>query len=287
MINASEVLIIVNTYKEEASSLALEISTFLSGKNITSEIYKFDDSAQVLPLVRYSFVITLGGDGTVLFAARFCAPLEIPVFPVNLGEFGFIAGIKPDAWKQALEDYIEGKKNHSKRMMLFTSVYRNKQVVFSTYVLNDAVITGKGMAKIVCLDVSFNDISFGTHKADGLIVSTPTGSTAYSAASGGPIMAPDVSAFVLTPISPFSLSNRPIVLPCDGCLSIKVRDVRHKDTILSVDGQVSFALDFGDEVAIKKADHCVHLIGCETNIFYSALRSKLNWSGVPVFSDVQ
>lgn len=278
----SRALIVVNRYKSDAPHIASEIQDYLSGKNILCDIYIFDGSAIDIPFNQASFVITLGGDGTVLFAARYCAPLGIPVFPVNLGEFGFIAGIQPDAWKKPLSDFIEGKRNDNERMMLLTKVFRNDGCVFESYVLNDSVITGKGMAKIVSLEVTFNQISFGTHKADGLIVATPTGSTAYSAASGGPILAPDLNAFVLTPISPFSLSNRPIVLPSSGTLTIKVLDMRHKDTILSIDGQELFSLEFGDSISIAQAPHRVRLVGCEVDVFYTALKSKLNWSGVPV-----
>ncbi len=282
MSRVASALIIVNRYKIEAPRIAAEISEYLSGKSIKNDTYVFDGGAITIPFDTYSFVITLGGDGTVLFAARYCAPLSIPVFPVNLGEFGFIAGIQPDAWRKPLADFIEGKRNDNDRMMLLVRVMRKANCVYSSYVLNDAVITGKGLAKIVRLEVDFNNISFGTHKADGLIVATPTGSTAYSAASGGPILAPDLSVFVLTPICPFSLSNRPIVLPSTGTLSIKVLDTRHKDTVLSIDGQELFPLEFGDTVLVAEADHSVHLIGCETDVFYTALKSKLNWSGVPV-----
>ena len=151
-----------------------------------------------------------------MFAARHCACKKIPIFPVNLGSFGFIAGIQPEAWEKALFDYMEGKKHSDSRMLLNARVVRNGQTLFSSDALNDAVISGSGLGKIVKLEVLFNGITFGTYKADGVIISTPTGSTAYSAASGGPILAPDLSAFVLTPICSFSLSNRPIVLPSNG-----------------------------------------------------------------------
>ena len=113
------------------------------------------------------------------------------------------------------------------------------------------------------------------------IVATPTGSTAYSAANGGPILAPDLSAFVLNPICPFSLSNRPIVLPSTGTLKITVLEMRHKETILTIDGQETFALQRGDSVFVNEAPDRARLIGCDEDVFYTALRSKLNWSGAP------
>lgn len=275
---------IVNTYNSEAFRIADDIREFLSGKNVQCDIYNYDGISVENPFEAYDFAITLGGDGTVLFAARYCAQKKIPVFPVNLGEFGFIAGIQPDSWEKPLTDYIDGRKSGTTRMLLSARVVRGGKLVFSSDALNDAVVSGNGIAKIVKLEVLFNEISFGIYKADGVIVSTPTGSTAYSAASGGPILAPDLSAFVLTPICSFSLSNRPIVLPSNGTLKITVLDMRHKDAILTIDGKELFPLEEGDTVFVDEAPDRIKLIGCEADVFYGALRSKLNWSGVPISS---
>ena len=272
---------VVNTFKTEASIIALDIQTALNTRKVECDIYKYDGISEDI-FDSYDFAITLGGDGTVLFAARYCAKKNIPVFPVNLGEFGFIAGIQPDAWRTPLFDYLDGNKHSNERMMLSARVVRNGITVFSSDALNDAVITGSGIAKIVRLEVFFNGLSFGIYKADGVIVATPTGSTAYSAASGGPILAPDLNAFVLTPICAFSLSNRPIVLPSSGTMQITVLGMRHKDSILTIDGQEVFPLQEGDSVIVDEASSRIRLIGCDADVFYGALRSKLNWSGTPV-----
>ena len=273
---------IVNTFKPEAAGLAREIQAELSARNVVCDIYTYDGINVHNPFDSYDFAITLGGDGTVLFAARYCARKTIPVYPINLGEFGFIAGIQPDSWKKALLDYLDGRKHSSLRMLLTARVERNGAKVFESDALNDAVITGSGIARIVRLEVLFNDMPLGTYKADGIIVATPTGSTAYSAAAGGPILGPDLSAFVLSPICAFSLSNRPIVLPSTGTIRVSVLEQRHKDTILTIDGQEVFHLQEGDSVYIDEAPSRVRLIGCDTDVFYGALRSKLNWSGTPV-----
>lgn len=273
---------IVNTYKPDATRIAFEIRDVLLANGVSCDIYNYDGLSVENPFDSYDFAITLGGDGTVLFAARHCARKKISVFPVNLGEFGFIAGIQPEAWRKPLLDYIEGKRQGSSRMLLSVRVERAGSTVFSSDALNDAVVSGNGIAKIVRLEVLFNEMSFGTYKADGVIVATPTGSTAYSAASGGPILAPDLSAFVLTPICSFSLSNRPIVLPSSGTMRITVLEMRHKDAILSIDGQVVFPLREGDSVFMDEAPDRITLIGCDENVFYGALRSKMNWSGAPV-----
>lgn len=276
------VLIIANTYKKEALALSKEIEIFLLDKSIQSEIYHYTGESKDIFINNYAFVITLGGDGTVLYAARYCASKKIPIFPINLGEFGFIAGIEPDNWKESLLSFIGGNEVLTERMLIQAKVLRKGICVYSSPALNDIVISGKAIAKIVKLQVFFDSISFGMYKADGIIISTPTGSTAYSAASGGPIVSPDISAFIVTPICSFSLSNRPIVLPPTGTLKVSVLDSRHNDTILSIDGQESFLMNVGDEVLIDTYSYPVALVGCDSTVFYSALQSKLNWSGIPV-----
>ncbi len=273
---------IVNTYKSSAFALSEEIRAELSRRDVDCLRFDYDGISIDNPFGSFDFAITLGGDGTVLFAARHCAPKNIPIFPINLGEFGFIAGIQPNAWQQPLDDYLDGRTVGNTRMMLTARVLRGGAEVFSSIALNDAVISGNGIAKIVRLSVEFNGASFGMYKADGIIVATPTGSTAYSAASGGPILAPDLSAFVLSPICPFSLSNRPIVLPSSGVMRINVLEMRHKSALLTIDGQEMFPLREGDAIFLEEASHRVRLIGCDTDVFYAALRSKLNWSGAPV-----
>ncbi len=282
MHKVKKAIAIVNTYKDDAARIASEIQAALLSREVSCDIFNYDGLTAENPFDSYDFAITLGGDGTVLFAARSCAPKKIPVFPVNLGEFGFIAGIQPDAWHAPLFDYLDGNKHSNQRMMLAARVERNGTTVFQSVALNDSVISGNGIAKIVKLEVLFNGMSFGTYKADGVIVATPTGSTAYSAASGGPILAPDLSAFVLTPICAFSLSNRPIVLPSTGTMKITVLGTRHKDSILTIDGQEVFPLQEGDSIFVNEAPDRITLIGCDADVFYEALRSKLNWSGAPV-----
>ncbi len=282
MHTVTKALAVVNTWKSEASSIAEEIAAELRARGVSCDIFTYDGITRANPFDSYDFAITLGGDGTVLFAARYCASKRIPVFPVNLGEFGFIAGIERDAWRRPLNDFLEGKRHSSERMMITVRVERRASTVFTSDALNDAVISGSGMAKIVRLSIQYNGHSFGSYKADGVILATPTGSTAYAAAAGGPIVGPDLSAFVLAPVCAFSLSNRPIVLASDGIVEITVDEMRHKSTILTIDGQELFPLEEGDSVFIERAREPVRLIGCDNHVFYSALRSKLNWSGAPV-----
>lgn len=274
-------LIIVNTYKEESQKLAAEIQSFLKQRNIYSAVYEFNGFSDVYPFAGYDFVITLGGDGTVLFACRGCANLEIPVFPVNLGQFGFIAGIKKNEWKVLLSDFIDGKIPVYKRSLLSFEVFRDGKSVISGCGLNDIVVNSKFTARIINLDLACNDIPLGECKADGVIVATSTGSTAYSASAGGPIVDPEVEAFVLTPINPFSLSMRPLVMNSNSELSIKIMPSRDCYINMTVDGQKPYELFESDIVKITKLQKNALLAGTSKDNFYDALRFKLNWSGGP------
>lgn len=273
-------LIVVSTDKPKAKELIREIKAFLKEKSISCFVYEYTGITHSVNFEdSYDFAISLGGDGTVLFTARYCAPKKISVFPVNLGHFGFIANIEGKEWKKALIKFLSGKEKLHERLLLSALVIRKNKEIGIFEALNDIVVSGAGIAKLINLEISFNGIPFGTFRSDGVIVSTPTGSTAYSAASGGPILDPDVFAFVLTPISPFSLSNRPLVLSSSGKMIIKVLPMRTKDTILSVDGQELFSLKEYDEIIITESPNRVKMAGCSPDNFYKALQSKLGWSG--------
>lgn len=274
-------LIVTNTYKEESQKLADEILEFLKTKEINSSIFEFNGFSDVYPFTGYDFVITLGGDGTVLFASRGCATLGIPVFPVNLGQFGFIAGIQKSAWKSSLEDFLAKKLNIYRRSLLSFRVIRDKKEIYLGCGLNDLVLNSGQAARTINLDLACNEIPLGECKADGIIIATSTGSTAYSASAGGPIVDPDVDALVLTPVNPFSLSMRPLIVSSKAELSIKVIPSREKKVNLTVDGQRPYELLENDEVKITKLEKDALLVGTSKENFYSALRFKLNWSGGP------
>lgn len=275
-------LVVVNVFKDESQKLALEIESFLVNLNIHCELFNFDGKNLELPAKGMDFVVTLGGDGTVLFAARACAPLGIPVFPVNLGQFGFIASIQKNEWKEKLQDFLQDKISLSPRSMIKTSIFRDNKKVFSATALNDVVIAPSAAAKLISLELKFEDNSFGSFCADGIIVATATGSTAYSVAAGGPIIDPSLDALLLNPISPFSLSNRPLVLPPEGVLEALVLPSRTDNIVLTADGQVTENLKIGDRIEFSLAQDKVLLVGCSLESFYGALRSKLHWSGGPL-----
>lgn len=275
-------LIVVNTHKDESQNLGRMIQSYLAAKSIESFVFCFDGFSTENPFTGFDFVITLGGDGTVLFAARGCVKNKIPVFPVNLGEFGFIASIQKNEWQKELDLFLAGKSEVDERNMLNAALVSTCQSEpFSGIGLNDVVICAKTAARTIMFTVSYNDVPLGTFKADGIIISTATGSTAYSASAGGPIIDPELDALVLTPINSFSLSSRPLVLSPRGEVGITILPSRENDVIITIDGQKPFDLHEGDCIKIRRLQEKVKLVGCTTNKFYGALRSKLNWSGGP------
>ena len=275
-------LIVVNTHKDESQNLGRMIQSYLAAKSIESSVFCFDGFSTENPFTGFDFVITLGGDGTVLFAARGCVKNKIPVFPVNLGEFGFIASIQKNEWQKELDLFLAGKSEVDERNMLNAALVSTRQSEpFSGIGLNDVVICAKTAARTIMFTVSYNDVPLGTFKADGIIISTATGSTAYSASAGGTIIDPELDALVLTPINSFSLSSRPLVLSPKGEVGITILPSRENDVIITIDGQKPFDLHEGDCIKIRRLQEKVKLVGCTTKKFYGALRSKLNWSGGP------
>ncbi|MBS7265404.1 MAG: NAD(+)/NADH kinase [Treponema sp.] len=274
-------LIIINVSKDESMTLAKEIASYLKKKDVAYDFLSFDGFVDNTDFKGYDFVISLGGDGTVLYAARNSSKYGLPVFPVNLGEFGFIASVQPEDWQKELKLFMDGKAVFEKRSMLKVEVIRNGKRVYSSLSLNDAVISAERGVSTIMLSVKRNSLPLCRLKADGLILATPTGSTAYSAAAGGPIVSPEVEAFVLTPLNPFSLSSRPIVLSPDSNLEITVEKSRIKGICLTVDGQEPFGIQFGDIISVVLNRKKAKLVAGSEEKFYNALRSKLNWSGVP------
>ena len=274
-------LIVINTNKEASVLLSHKISSFLEERGISVSLLNFEGINIDYSFKGFDFVITLGGDGTVLYAARNAVEYDIPVFPVNFGQFGFIASVQPIEWKESLQSFLDGKAPVEERFMVNVEVKRGKKVVYSALGLNDVVISAKRGATTISLDIEYDDLPLCKLNADGAIVSTSTGSTAYSAAAGGPIVDPRLSALVLTPMNSFSLSSRPIVLSPNGVLGISIEPGRTKEITMTVDGQETVCLQLNDKVFIKRNAKKIKLVYCTEEKFYNALRSKLNWSGGP------
>ena len=276
-------IIVFNTHKNESHEIGKQIASWLLDRNVICDFFSFDGFCTQNPFDGYDFAVTLGGDGTVLFAARGCAKNGIPVFSVNLGEFGFIASVQKNEWKSELKNFLDGKAYIAERNLIsaYCKKHDSEKEEYYGSGLNDIVVCAKTAARNVMFEVSFNEVALGRMKADGVILSTATGSTAYSSSAGGPIIDPDLDAFVLTLLDSFSLSGRPLVLNPRGELKIKILDGRENNVLLIVDGQKPFELTANDVIKIKISQDKVRLVGCSNQKFYEALRSKLNWSGGP------
>ena len=234
------------------------------------------DRAEIPSLVE--MLIILGGDGTLLSAARYVAEAhaEVPILGVNLGSLGFMAEVSLDELYDNLEKAIAGKLETEDRMMLTTSVLRNGRRVARYRVLNDAVINKGALARMMQLKVSVNGGHLTTLRSDGLIVATPTGSTAYSLSAGGPIIHPTIHCFVVTPICPHTLSNRPIALPDTVVVTVCLTS-QSEDVSLTLDGQIGFSLERNDIVEIKRSRFKMRLIKHPSKSYYEILRTKLKW----------
>lgn len=222
------------------------------------------------------FVVVLGGDGTLIAAARMIGPSEVPILGVNLGSLGFLTEITLDELYPSVERCLAGDFEVSQRMMLLATVQRAGEEVERHRVLNDVVINKGALARIVDMETSVNGRYLTTFKADGLIVSTPTGSTGYSLSANGPIIHPALDSISVTPICPHTLTNRPLVVGADAQISIRI-DSMDEAVFLTLDGQVGVKLVCGDVIQIRKSDHVARLVQSRTKDYFSVLRTKLKW----------
>lgn len=225
-------------------------------------------------------VVVLGGDGTILRTARYVARYKVPILGINMGSFGYLTEINLNEMHSALELIISGKFTAEKRMMLNVSIRHGKTVTSLGDVLNDVVINRGSLSRMNELEMDVNGSYLTTYKGDGLIVSTPTGSTAYSLAAGGPIVFPGKDLIIINPICPHTLTNRPIIFSEDSNLKITLWS-KDNGAILTLDGQEAYRMTSGDVVTVKKSDHSTILIISPYRSHGEILRSKLGWGDLP------
>lgn len=224
-------------------------------------------------------IVTLGGDGTLIGVARFVRGSSPLFVGVNFGNLGFLTEVRPEELFQVLDDALNKRVPSAERVLLFTQVVRDGEVVFESQAVNDVVVQKGARSPLPELDLSVNDHDVARIRADGIIVATPAGSTAYSLAAGGSIAHPSLSVILVTPICPHSLTNRPLILP--GSSTIEIDIPRFKDELyVTVDGQVSDKLQAGDVVRISQAKQTVRFVISPDKSYFDILRTKLNW-GVP------
>ncbi|WP_051670657.1 NAD(+)/NADH kinase [Bryobacter aggregatus] len=221
-------------------------------------------------------VIVLGGDGTLLSAARAIGGMDIPLLAVNLGGLGFLTSVTVEELYPELERTLQGEQRIGMRRMLRVEIHRGGSRVSSYEALNDAVITKTSLARMIDVAVHVDSHFVSSYKADGLIVSTPTGSTAYSLSAGGPIIFPQVDAISVTPICPHMLTHRPVIVPGDSVIRLENRAM-DRDAYLTIDGQVGEPLLAGDEVLCERSPFAIRLIRPPKMLFFDVLREKLKW----------
>jgi len=222
-------------------------------------------------------VVVLGGDGTLISVARLFSGRDVPILGINLGSLGFLTEITVEELYPRLELCLQSTPRVSARMMLLVTLLREGKQSETYHVLNDVVINKGALARIVDLETRINKQFLTTYKADGLIVATPTGSTGYSLSAGGPIIHPQMSCIVITPICPHTLTNRPIVVTDESIISVTITSSFDEKVYLTLDGQVGIELQEGDSVEVRKALNKTSLVMSRSRDYFELLRTKLKW----------
>jgi NAD+ kinase len=277
--------IVAKTDREEARTVVSQLLSWCAARDIQPVLEK--ETAGLCPeatvptvgraeLPAHSdLLLVLGGDGTLLSIARLVGDLGVPILGVNLGGLGFLTALTVDELFPALEACLRGELVVEDRMLLEARVFRRGERLGVYSALNDVVITKSAMSRIIRLEVAVDGVFATGYRADGLIVSTPTGSTAYCLSAGGPIVYPTMDAVVLTPICSHTLTNRPIVLPATQRIAVTL--LTDQDVMLTLDGQVGFALKADDTVEVCQATARTRLLRFPQKHFFSVLRTKLKW----------
>ncbi len=269
-------------------TIVSQLSKWLGSKNCTA--YLEPDTAELIGENNFiskeevasksDLVIVLGGDGTLLNVAGIVHPYKIPILGVNLGSLGFLTETTMEDFYQTLEQVLDGKCEIENRMLLNAGVLRHGEKIAHFNVLNDIVINKGALARIVNLEVFVDDHYMTSYRADGLIIASPTGSTAYSLSAGGPIIHPSMGALVLSPICPFALTNRSIVIPDSSTIRVQlITRNEEEDVRITLDGQTGYSMQSGDFLEAKKADIPVMLVQAPGKNYYQLLRKKLHWGG--------
>ncbi len=277
--------LVLKRHDPHVREIVSEIIAWLQGRGV--EVFLDREAAGQYPLSSnvmgpeelvsaVDVVAVVGGDGTFLHAARLVGGSGVPLLGINLGSLGFLTEVKREEINLALERLLAGQYRLEERVLSDVTVLRQKNQLAHYLALNDAVINKGALARIIELEVWVNSELVTTTRADGLIISTPTGSTAYAMSAGGPIVYPTLGAFIITPICPHTLSNRPVVVPDGTGVGVSLR--RGADVMLTLDGQVGMPLLQGDYIKFKKAPTPLRMIQATDTTFFRLLREKLKWS---------
>jgi NAD+ kinase len=282
--------VVVKPHQHEAVKTICELVVWLHARGITLVGEPVLESAQIEQqtgcvieiLARdelaasVDLLLVLGGDGTMIGTARMIGDRDVPVLGINYGSLGYLAEFRIEEMFPALESILEGNYRLDRRVMLAVEHFRGAERLNHNRVLNDVVINKTALARIIEIEVYFNSHFVNSFRADGLIVSTPTGSTAYNLSAGGPVIYPSMNALVLTPICPFTLSNRPIVVPDDGQIELFLK-TEQEEVAMTLDGQVGFPLKMNERVLIHKSRTTFNIVQPTNRNYFDVLRNKLKW----------
>lgn len=269
------ILIVVKPGIEQAKDLAHHVASWLSSRGAVCVVQENSEGVNLFPTDSPGFdlILVLAGDGTMLSVVRQLEHREIPLLGINLGQVGFLTEISPDHWQTALTEVFEGHYAVSRRAVLDVSVHRAGKIHFQGRAVNDVVISRGHLARLIRLKIWYGDEKIGNIRADGLIISTPTGSSAYNVSAGGPLLHPDLDVLALTPICPF-LSNFPaMVLPSGNTLTVEV-DQGVVDAILTEDGQRCISLEPQDRIDVAISAQRFLLVEPFGSSFFSKLKTK-------------
>ena len=274
------VVILANTARKDISDVCNRFKVFLEGKGIRSSILSLTSSSYDLhmEIPECDLVVSFGGDGTVLTCAELLKGRNIPILAVNMGTFGYMAETSVGEMEKVFCDYLENRTGVFSRMMLDVSVKRDGKTVFSSSSLNDVTVSAVSHAKTARLDLFINAILCANLKGDGIIIATPTGSTAYSLAAGGPILDASLDAIIVNPICPFTMGVRPLVVEKDNLIMIDIPK-QSAELSLTCDGHEVFSLIEGDEISVSQSSHRALFVKNPGRSFIEVLRDKLSWAG--------
>jgi NAD+ kinase len=277
------IAIFAKVHDPRCQGVALQLIEWLRGKELSPLVEAhlarhIDFKERIITDIpdETDLVVVLGGDGTLISVARLMGDRQLPILGVNLGSLGFLTEITLDELCTSLDRCLNGDYNISERMMLRATLIRNGEELDEKQVLNDVVINKGVLARIIDLETTVNDDYLTTFKVDGLIISTPTGSTGYSLSANGPILHPDLECLVITPICPHTLTNRPIVIASDAVITVELKCV-NEAVFLTLDGQVGVELKCGDVIRIRKSEHRTRLVNSSSKNYFEILRTKLKW----------
>lgn len=281
--------VVVKPNHREAWQTACELSAWLEKRGIdligkpSEKLEPFDASKCGIKTVETEkfkreadLIVVLGGDGTMISTARLTGEREVLVLGINYGSLGYLTEFRIEEMFDALEAILEGKYEIDSRVMLDVEHLRDGATLEQGRVLNDVVINKAALARIIEIDVELDDLYVNSFRADGLIVATPTGSTAYNLSAGGPIVYPSMNAVVLTPICPFTLTNRPIVVPDTARINLHLKN-ENEGVVITLDGQIGYQMKRGDTVSIRKSRTNFNLVQPPNRNYFDVLRNKLKW----------